>query len=151
MRRALLFLVVGFVAGCGRSQDVRFDLYLVALGPTEVHGEALGCGDVLVGVERKANLVGTPLETALRALLTAEDQGNLTNAVRRPGLAIESVTIDRGTATVRLTGPFKIRGVCDIPRIEMQLERTARQFSELNTVEFLVGNQTLQSFLSLKG
>ncbi len=150
MRRALLFLVVGFVTGCGRSQNVRFDLYLVALGPTEVHGEALGCGDVLVGVEQTAKVIGTPLETALQALLTAEDQGNLVNAVRRPDLAIESVTIDRGKAIVRFKGRFKIRGVCDIPRIEMQLKRTALQFSELDTVEFLVGDQTLQSFLSLK-
>ena len=149
MRRALLFLVVGFMAGCTRSQDVRFTLYLVALGPTEVHGEALGCGDVLVGVERTVKVVGTPLETALRALLAADDQGNLVNPVRRPDLAIESITIDRGKAIVRFKGPFKIRGVCDIPRIDMQLKRTALQFPELDTVEFLVGDQTLKSFLSL--
>ncbi len=144
-----LVVLILLLSGCSASRDVQFDLFLVALGPTDVKGEPIGCGDFLVRVPSGGTLVNTRLESALSALLQAEDTDVLVNRVRRPDLVLESVIVEHDKATVRFEGPFRIGGVCDHPRIEMQLRRTAEQFAD--SVEFFVGDETLESFLSLKG
>jgi len=147
MRTVILVLLVAAFGGCRSERRIEFQMFLVALGPTEVSGESIGCGDVLVGLKRTAPFKGSRLETALRTLLAAEGTAGLTNHVR--GLELRSVSLRAGEAEVRLKA-FPIAGVCDHPRIEMQLRRTAEQFDDAGTVAFFVGDQTLKSFLSLK-
>jgi hypothetical protein len=42
-----------------------------------------------------------------------------------------------------LTGEVFVAGVCDQPRIEEQIEETARQFPMVNQVSVFIGNHTL--------
>lgn len=130
---------------CGCQRQVEFDLFLVAYAPTEVTGERIGCDDVLVKVDRQATLQGSRLETALRALFAEQGSSNLKNGLE--GVEMTSVLIDGSDAKVRLK-PFQVTGVCQSPRIGMQLKRTAGQFDEIDSVTFFVGDDTLEQYLS---
>jgi len=46
-------------------------------------------------------------------------------------------------STIRLSGELSVAGVCDEPRIESQIDATARQFPTVKRVKVFIGNQTL--------
>jgi len=58
-------------------------------------------------------------------------------------LKVKSVSIRRGTATIHISGEVFVAGICDQPRIESQIEETARQFPNVKRVKVFIGKRTL--------
>jgi|GEM_PF-1354995 hypothetical protein len=60
-------------------------------------------------------------------------------------LAFQGATIENSVARVFLTGTVgPIVGVCDVPRIETQIEETALQFATVNRVEIYLNGEILE-------
>jgi hypothetical protein len=136
------------------GSPTRVRIYLVAEGDNGVAGPKIGCDDSIVAVEREVASGVEPLRAALDALLAIRErdygQSGLYNALYEAELQVESVEVTDGRATVRLTGEFMLRGVCDIPRAEAQIEETVRQFVETGEVLILANGAPLSEALSLK-
>lgn len=130
-------------------------IFLVAVGDEGKRGERFGCGDSIVGVDRPVAPTTTPLPSAIQALLddrkaSHPTEGGLYNVFYGSALTIESATIADGKAVVRLGGELNQRGVCDAPRVETQLKKTAAQFPGVGSVEVFVGGRPLADVLSLQ-
>jgi shikimate kinase len=63
-------------------------------------------------------------------------------------LKLTSVSITEGGASIHISGegPF-VAGVCDEPRINEQIEKTAMQFSSVNTVKVFVNDKPLAAVI----
>jgi ABC-type uncharacterized transport system substrate-binding protein len=61
---------------------------------------------------------------------------------------LKSVSICKGTATIRFSGEISVAGICDEPRITEQIEATAKQFPTVKRVKVYVGNKTLKYAIS---
>jgi spore germination protein GerM len=107
----------------------------------------MGCGDSLVAIPRSINKTKAPLTAALRELLSTPPQTDgppkLENFWKGRNLKLQSVSISNQTATIRISGEVFVAGVCDQPRIESQIEETARQFSTVKKVKVFIGRRTL--------
>jgi spore germination protein GerM len=126
-------------------------VYLVALDDKGKKGKKIGCDDSLVAVTRTIKATAAPLKAALEELLVAEareNEGELGNYVFGPDLKVKSVSISKGTATIRFSGAISVAGVCDMPRISEQIEATAKQFPTVKRVKVFVGKQTLADAIS---
>jgi hypothetical protein len=55
-----------------------------------------------------------------------------------------------GHATISLTGTLRTGGVCDIPRVEAQIEENALQFSTVKSVTAYVNGVEIHQALSQK-
>jgi spore germination protein GerM len=128
-----------------RTREVK--VYLVALEDGGKAGRKIGCGDSLVPVTRTVAAAGAPLKAALEELLASPRESggspDLRNFWRGDDLRLRSVSLRRGTATIRLAGRVPVAGVCDAPRIEAQITETARQFPAVRKVRVFVGERTL--------
>lgn len=136
-----------------KTQEVK--VYLVVVGDDGYSGKRIGCGDSLVAVTRTINKSTTPLKAALEELLampreTKRDlpKEDLGNYVFGPDLKLSSVSISKGTATIRFSGAISVAGICDEPRITEQIEATAKQFPTVKRVKVFVGNRTLRYAIS---
>lgn len=129
--------------------DATSSIFLVRLGPFDDAGETFGCGDRLERVSRTIPAGGDPLAAALGALFAAPDGDRLTNHVQ--GLSVESIERDAGVARVYLSGPLALRGVCDHPRVEQQLRRTALHLPGIDSVALFLDGEPLAEVLSLRG
>jgi len=124
-------------------------IYLVAVGDDGKTGKKIGCGDSLIAVTRTVKKTAAPLTAAIRELLqTPQHPGvdgspNLENFWKGRNLKVRSVSIVNRTATIRLSGALSVAGVCDEPRIESQIDATARQFPTVKRVKVFIGKQTL--------
>jgi len=127
------------------SQTIK--IYLVAPGDNGKTGKKIGCGDSLIAITRNIKNTAAPLAAAIRELLLTPDHPdgnpNLENFWKGRNLKVRSVSIVNNTATIRLSGEVSVAGVCDEPRIESQIEETARQFPTVKRVKVVVGNKTL--------
>ena len=129
------------------SQSI--NIYLVAVGDNGKTGKKIGCGDSLIAVPRTINKTAAPLAAAIRELLqtpkhpNVDGTSNLENFWKGRNLKVRSVSLVNGTATIRLSGEVSVAGVCDEPRIESQIDATARQFPTVKRVKVFIGNQTL--------
>jgi hypothetical protein len=125
------------------------NIYLVDVGDDGKSGKKTGCGDSLVAVTRTIKKTAAPLTAAIRELLqTPQHPGvdgrpNLENFWKGRNLKVRSVSIVNRTATIRLSGALSVAGVCDEPRIESQIDATARQFPTVKRVKVFIGKQTL--------
>ena len=130
-------------------------IFLIALEDNGVAGKPVGCGDSAVPV--KVTIPGTQsaIQGALEALLSVKEQfygeSGLYNALYQSDLLVESVNVEGGEATIRLTGSLILGGMCDNPRVQAQIEETALQFAAVSKVTVFVNDQLLQDALSLKG
>jgi sporulation and spore germination protein len=136
------------VAGAhAQAKPTDVKIFLVAVGDNGQHGTHIGCDDSLVAVSRPVDAGAAPLEAAIRALLAAPDEtaGTLAleNFWKGTDLALASVAIAKGTATIRITGHLSVAGVCDEPRISGQIDATARQFSNVKRVRVFVNGRPL--------
>jgi spore germination protein GerM len=131
-----------------KTQQVK--IYLVALNDAGKSGKKIGCDDSLVAVTRTISATAAPLKAALQELLSSPhaSDGELGNYVFGPNLKVKSVSISRGTATIRFSGEISVAGICDEPRITEQIEATAKQFPTVKRVKVYVGNQTLRYAIS---
>lgn len=122
-------------------------IYLVAVGDDGKTGKKIGCGDSLVAVTRTIKKTAAPLTAAIRELLQTpqhpDGNPNLENFWKGRNLKVRSVSIVNRTATIRLSGALSVAGVCDEPRIESQIDATARQFPTVKRVKVFIGKQTL--------
>jgi hypothetical protein len=127
------------------SQSI--NIYLVAVGDNGKSGRKIGCEDSLIAVTRIIKKTATPLTAAIRELLQTpqhpEGSPNLENFWKGRNLKVRSVSIVDRTATIRLSGELSLAGVCDEPRIESQIDATARQFPTVKRVKVFIGNETL--------
>lgn len=132
-------------AGVPVQATQEINVYLVAVDDHGKKGKKIGCGDSLIPVKRTINATGAPLKAALDELVSIphEDNGGLGNYVFGPELKVKSVSISKGTATIRFSGQISVAGVCDEPRITEQIKATAMQFHTVKRVKVFVGNQTL--------
>ncbi len=123
-------------------------VYLVALGDNGKTGKKIGCEDSLVPVTRSIMKTATPLKAALSQLLATPQHPaanpKLENFWKGRDLKVRSVAIRNSTATIHISGEVFVAGICDIPRIESQIEETARQFSNVKRVRVFIGRRTLQ-------
>lgn len=126
-------------------------VYLVALGDEGKTGKKIGCGDSLVATTRVIEQTTAPLTAAITELLTTPQHpaGNpkLENFWKGRNLRVVSVSILNNTATIRLAGEVFVAGICDIPRIESQIDETVRQFRNVKRVNVFLGRQTLRNAL----
>jgi len=129
------------------QNDQSIKIYLVAVGDDGKTGQRIGCGDSLIAVTRTIKKNAAPLMAAIRELLQTpphpQDSPKLENFWKGRNLKVRSVSIAKGTATIRLSGQLAVAGVCDEPRIESQLDATARQFPTVKRVKVFIGQQTL--------
>ena len=127
------------------SQSI--NIYLVAVGDNGKSGRKIGCEDSLIAVTRTIKKTATPLTAAIRELLQTpqhpEGSPKLENFWKGRNLKVRSVSIVNRTATIRLSGELSLAGVCDEPRIESQIDATARQFPTVKRVKVFIGNETL--------
>ena len=130
----------------------RANIYLIAIDDNGRSGPKIGCNDSVIPVTVDFAPTTTPLTTALERLLSLNDQffgeSGLYNALYRSDLAVESVVVQNGTATIRLTGQLQLGGVCDNPRVEAQITRTALQYSSVQQVAVFLNGRPLQDVLS---
>ena len=122
-------------------------IFLVAVGDDGKNGKKIGCGDSLVAITRNIKKTTAPLASAIRELLLTpehpDDSPNLKNFWKGRNLKVRSVSIVNGAATIRFSGEVSVSGVCDVPRIESQIEETALQFPTVKKVKVFIGKQTL--------
>lgn len=127
------------------------NIYLIAVGDGGQRGPEIGCNDSVVPVEVQFDATVAPLSAALERLFAADgDQYDLYNVFERSQLSVQGINIANRHATVALTGQLSIGGVCDGPRVEAQLERTALQFDTIDSASFSINGETLSDILSLR-
>ena len=117
-------------------------------------GMKIGCGDSIVYVERDVAPTGAPLSAAIREQLSIHEQNygqsGLYNALFSSNLALASASIVNEHATINLTGTLRTGGVCDIPRVEAQIEENALQFSTVKSVTVFINGVEIHQALSQK-
>jgi hypothetical protein len=158
-RVAHVFAAFGWLAltGCSKSppptrvsQPTSFNLYFVTLNPAHPPGEAIGCGDVLIGERQTiADRTKTRLERAVRAQLVAKPPAGAVNRLADLHVSLRSIDVDGRRATIVLE-PFAMGGECDAPRVEAQLTRLVGQFTGFDRVDLMVDGRTLSQYLSLR-
>ena len=118
-------------------------VFLVALDDKGKRGRRIGCDDSLVPVAR--TVADASLKAAVEELLAVprEYEGGLGNYWAGEDLRVQSATISRGVATIRIRGTLPVAGVCDEPRIEEQIKATARQFRGVRSVRVFLNGQRL--------
>ncbi|HLJ69610.1 MAG TPA: GerMN domain-containing protein, partial [Chloroflexota bacterium] len=77
-------------------------------------------------------------------------KSGLYNALYQARLTVNSVVIRNGRAVINLRGKLNLRGVCDNPRVEAQLKRTAFQFPTVHSVAIFVNSVPLWKVLSTR-
>lgn len=129
-------------------------LHLVALGDNGVSGPLIGCGDSLVAVDVPITPTLGVLRAAYTQLLALKTpyygESGLYNALHQSTLSLEGIDLADGKAVIRLSGQFMLNGVCDIPRVQAQLEQTALQFNTVKSVQVTINGILLADALSLK-
>ncbi len=126
-------------------------MYLVAIDDAGKSGTAIGCGDSLVPVEIQVESGREALEHLLNQHSSEYDQSGLYNALHRSELDVVRFDISPSAIGVDLKGSLVQGGVCDIPRIQSQLESTIRQSTGKEPpVIIRVNGILLSELLSLK-
>ena len=142
-----LAVTAAFAAPAHAAPPAAVKVFLVAIGDNGRNGKRIGCEDSLVAVSRPLEAGVAPLRGAIRALLATppETAGTptLENFWKGTDLALESVVLRKGTATIKITGQISVAGVCDEPRIVEQIEATARQFRTVKRVRVFVDGRRL--------
>ncbi|HEX8293160.1 MAG TPA: GerMN domain-containing protein [Pyrinomonadaceae bacterium] len=125
-------------------------VFLVALDDRGRRGRRIGCDDSLVPVTRNVIAAGAPLKAAVEELLALprEYEGGLRNFWAGENLRVQSAVIAGGVATIRILGTLPVAGVCDQPRIEEQINATARQFRGVRSVRVFLNGQRLARAIS---
>jgi hypothetical protein len=150
-----LFMAFGSVSSIGfaQSETTEVKIYLVALGDNGKNGKKVGCDDSLVPVTRKVPATAAPLKAAILELLADREPDkkeialNLGNYWR--GVRLKSVSIEKGTAIIHLTGDGPpVAGICDEPRIKGQIIETAKQFPTVKRVKVFINGKPMDKVVS---
>src|SRR5215211_4256346 len=129
-------------------------IVLIELEGNGQSGALVGCGDSAIPITVTIPRTQGVLRAALEKLFTAKQQfygeSGYYNALYQSDLQVASVTIEQGKAIVHLTGTIMLGGICDAPRVQAQIEETARQFSTVSDVTVFVNDVPLEEALSSK-
>lgn len=132
--------------------DMSVMVILIALEDNGQSGTPIGCGDsaipVTVTIPRTQGVLRAALEKLLSMKQEYYGESGLYNALHQSDLQLKSVTINQGTAVIHLTGNLVLGGVCDSPRVQAQIERTALQFSTVGAVDVFLNDIPLANALS---
>ena len=111
----------------------------------------IGCGDRARLVKVKIPKGREPLRFTLDLLFShgkaLAEQHGLYHPLSSSHLKVGRVALLDGEAVVELNGRFAIGGVCDSPRVMVQLEQAALQFPKINKVRFYVNDVTISALL----
>lgn len=134
--------------------DMPVSIVLIGLEDGGKSGPAVGCGDSAIPVTVVVPATQGVLRAAFTALLGLKTrtygESGLYNALYQSSLALDSLKLENGVATIHLSGSLVLGGECDNPRVKAQLEGTALQFSTVKTAAIYINDQTLDQALSLK-
>jgi len=126
---------------------------MIAINDNGVSGLKIGCDDSVIMVD-KPFIGRDALVQAYEELLAVRTynygESGLVDPLYQSTLTIKRIFLEDGIAHVYLEGAFMMGGVCDIPRVQAQLEQTALQFPEVKSVQVFVNDKTLAEALSLK-
>jgi len=115
----------------------------------------VGCGDTVVMVTRNVSATIAPLTAAVQQLLSIHDrfygQSGLYDPLYNANLAVQSVAINNGLATIKLTGKLSLGGECDDPRVAAQFDALGHQFSSVQKVQVFINGTPLENLLGGKG
>lgn len=144
-----ILLVISSI-GFAQSKTTKIKVYLVAYGDNGKTGEKFGCEDSLVPVTRTIKATREPLKAAIKELLAIPFEYNdkLSNHWGERGIKVKSVSIKKGTATINLIGSPAVAGICDEPRIMLQIVKTATQFPTVKAVKVFVDGELLEEAIS---
>jgi LysM repeat protein len=133
----------------------RANIYLIALEDGGRSGQAIGCGDSVIAVQRTIQPTVAPLTSALEILLSLNDQfygeSGLYNALYQSDLRLEGINIVNREAIINLSGQLVLNGTCDAPRVRAQLEQTALQYRTVDRVSITINGQPIDELLSSQG
>jgi Sporulation and spore germination len=144
----LLLILAGANALAAKRQPSmektrKVKVYLVKVGDKGKSGKKIGCDDSLYSVTRTVTATGAPLKAALEELLSMSNEEG--NYWKGENLKVEKASIIHGAANIYITGNGpQVAGVCDEPRIESQIEATARQFPNVKRVIVYVNGEPLR-------
>ncbi len=125
----------------------------------KTNGKSVGC-DRLVLIDRNVPKTDQILNATLHNLfaLDSEKVDGWFNIVARVNktLKFDHATIEESIAKIYLTGSFPVgylHGECDNPRLQIQIEETALQFSSVKSVETYLNGKIIdwRALNSLKG
>lgn len=111
----------------------------------ELEGKERGC-DTIYMITRRVPSTTAPLNAAYRALFDFKMDldffyGNYV-AKYQPAVAFDRVTLDKGVASVYLTGKVeKAKNKCDVQRLRNQIEETAFQFNTVKSVQIYLNGK----------
>ena len=136
-------------AGINLAPTEKVKVYLVAVGDNGKNGRKIGCDDSLVAVSRDVQSTSAPLKAALEELLSMPEESNesgrkLENFWKGGELKLASVSVRKGTATIKISGTLPVAGICDEPRIIEQIEATAKQFKTVKKVKVTLNGTALK-------
>jgi len=130
------------------------NIFLIAVDDNGISGDPVGCGDSAVPVQVEVPATQGVLKAAMQALLAIKDrqygESGLYNALYQSDLQVDRVVIEGGKATIELSGSMMLGGVCDNPRVEAQLLKTALQFNTVSEAAVTINGKPLKDALSLK-
>ncbi|RPJ00498.1 MAG: hypothetical protein EHM39_04760, partial [Chloroflexi bacterium] len=130
------------------------NIFLIAVDDNGISGDLVGCGDSAVPVQVEVPATQGVLKAAMQALLAIKDrhygESGLYNALYQSDLQVDRVVIEGGKATIELSGSMMLGGVCDNPRVEAQLLKTALQFNTVSEAAVTINGKPLKDALSLK-
>lgn len=142
------------------AEPVSIYAFYIAAEDDGQSGQAIGCGDSIVGIytgkDNASGDLSKQLEQAYTHILSNKDshfgESGFSNTLGASNLKYDRSEIgEDGSVTIYLTGELSIAGVCDHPRIEGQLSQTALQFDQVKTVNVMINDKSLQSYLDLSG
>ncbi len=131
----------------------RDHVFFIALDDNGKIGEAVGCGDSVVGIPTVVSSSDDPAEAGVKALLANHNarNGRFSNALANSRLTLVARTEGADGWTYKLSGTLSSGGVCDDPRIIAQLTKTAEAASGGQPVHFTVNDKPITTLLSGKG
>lgn len=129
-------------------------IYYIAIEDNGIAGSMIGCGDSLVARDTAPITTTDLVKSSFQQLLAGKDQfigqSGLYNALYQSNLTYLDSSVAGDTVTVNLTGTLKLAGECDNPRVQAQLEQTAKTAAGVAKATINLNNKPLAESLSLK-
>lgn len=133
-------------------QETKFDyVYIAVLSNPDLfdyEGNFYGCQDEIAMVEVPIFPTKAILNAALQSLFIHKNDfgfepGNFVG--KQDNLKFENAVIENGVAKIYLTGEVVFNGVCDNPRLETQINATAKQFDTVKDVEIYLNGELFET------
>jgi LysM repeat protein len=132
--------------------------YLIMPDDNGQSGPPVGCGDSAVAVRSARSSTGS-LEGDIRASLQElfsirtpnYGQSGYAHSLHAANLAVQSVTVDGGRATIRLTGALPLIGTCADARMEAQIRLTVFQYGGFDSAMIILDGTNLRQLFDMSG